>query len=162
MWRLYHVTGASGAPIGPCHVTPPFMELRRKVCVLFTYLSDLTILTFTKLRILVINGHCASSWWSNPVMCRRYVVVAGSVTQLEALVTTRNGKKTENILGVVKIASDTWRLYTNQLYWSPGVKTIATYSRSGFHVQQPNLFPEKVGNLRGAALKVMGATLLFL
>ncbi|KAK8387406.1 hypothetical protein O3P69_018177 [Scylla paramamosain] len=84
----------------------------------------------------------------------RYVVVAGSVTQLEALVTTRNGKKTENILGVVKIASDTWRLYTNQLYWSPGVKTIATYSRSGFHVQQPNLFPEKVGNLRGAALKV--------
>lgn len=48
----------------------------------------------------------------------------------------------------------------NQLYWGPGMKTTATYNRFGRDMLQPNLFPDKLADLRGAVLKVTGPHLL--
>ncbi|KAK3874137.1 hypothetical protein Pcinc_020897 [Petrolisthes cinctipes] len=84
----------------------------------------------------------------------RYVFVSQRVEQVEALVATRNGKKTEHILGVVKGGQEgEWRVYMNMLYWGEGVRPVTTWRHHRF-TSQSQLFPDKLDDLQGAILKV--------
>ncbi|KAK3876187.1 hypothetical protein Pcinc_019008 [Petrolisthes cinctipes] len=84
----------------------------------------------------------------------RYVMVSQRVEQVEALVATRNGKKTEHILGVVKGGQEgEWRVYMNMLYWGEGVRPVTTWRHHRF-TSQSQLFPDKLSDFRGAVLKV--------
>ncbi|KAK3874140.1 hypothetical protein Pcinc_020900 [Petrolisthes cinctipes] len=84
----------------------------------------------------------------------RYVFVSQRVEQVEALVATRNGKKTEHILGVVKGGQEgEWRVYMNMLYWGEGVRPVTTWRHHRF-TSQSQLFPDKLDDLQGAVLKV--------
>ncbi|XP_071514970.1 ionotropic receptor 21a-like [Panulirus ornatus] len=84
----------------------------------------------------------------------RYILVAPLLEQLEAFVSTKNGKKTEHIVGVVKSSSEgEWMLYMNQLYWGQGVRRINTWRHHRF-THQLDLFPDKLADLQGAVLKV--------
>ncbi|KAK4308272.1 hypothetical protein Pmani_020025 [Petrolisthes manimaculis] len=84
----------------------------------------------------------------------RYVFVSQRVEQVEALVATRNGKKTEHILGVVKGGQEgEWRVYMNMLYWGEGVRPVTTWRHHRF-TSHSQLFPDKLTDLQGAILKV--------
>ncbi|KAK4308273.1 hypothetical protein Pmani_020026 [Petrolisthes manimaculis] len=84
----------------------------------------------------------------------RYVFVSQRVEQVEALVATRNGKKTEHILGVVKGGQEgEWRVYMNMLYWGEGVRPVTTWRHHRF-TSHSQLFPDKLTDLQGAVLKV--------
>ncbi|KAK4308281.1 hypothetical protein Pmani_020034 [Petrolisthes manimaculis] len=84
----------------------------------------------------------------------RYVMVSQRVEQVEALVATRNGKKTEHILGVVKGGQEgEWRVYMNMLYWGEGVRPVTTWRHHRF-TSHSQLFPDKLSDFRGAVLKV--------
>ncbi|KAK3876189.1 hypothetical protein Pcinc_019010 [Petrolisthes cinctipes] len=84
----------------------------------------------------------------------RYVFVSQRVEQVEALVATRNGKKTEHILGVVKGGQEgEWRVYMNMLYWGEGVRPVTTWRHHRF-TSQSQLFPDKLDDLQGAGLRV--------
>ncbi|KAK3876180.1 hypothetical protein Pcinc_019001 [Petrolisthes cinctipes] len=84
----------------------------------------------------------------------RYVFVSQRVEQVEALVATRNGKKTEHILGVVKGGQEgEWRVYMNMLYWGEGVRPVTTWRHHRF-TSQSQLFPDKLTDLQGAGLRV--------
>ncbi|KAK3874143.1 hypothetical protein Pcinc_020903 [Petrolisthes cinctipes] len=84
----------------------------------------------------------------------RYVFVSQRVEQVEALVATRNGKKTEHILGVVKGGQEgEWRVYMNMLYWGEGVRPVTTWRHHRF-TSQSQLFPDKLHDLQGAGLRI--------
>ncbi|KAK7081650.1 hypothetical protein SK128_011513, partial [Halocaridina rubra] len=85
----------------------------------------------------------------------RYVFVNVTLNQLTEISRSLKGKKTQDIVGVVKQGgSSTWGLYINLLYWETGVKRINTWLMDRF-THQATLFPDKVKDLKGAQLKIV-------
>ncbi|KAK3876185.1 hypothetical protein Pcinc_019006 [Petrolisthes cinctipes] len=79
----------------------------------------------------------------------RFVIVSQSVKAMESFTATRNGKKTEHILGVVKGGQEgEWRVYMNMLYWGEGVRPVTTWRHHRF-TSQSQLFPDKLDDLQG-------------
>ncbi|XP_071515152.1 glutamate receptor ionotropic, delta-2-like [Panulirus ornatus] len=84
----------------------------------------------------------------------RFVLVDWTLEHMRALTMTKNGKKTEHIVGAVKSSTEgEWMLYMNQLYWGQGVRHINTWRRHRF-IHQLDLFPDKLSDLQGAVLRV--------
>ncbi|XP_071522154.1 ionotropic receptor 21a-like isoform X2 [Panulirus ornatus] len=85
----------------------------------------------------------------------RYVVAGVSKEQLEALMMTKKGKKTQHIVGLVKSgAVGVWQVYINQLYSGQLVRPVTTWRRTSF-TRPPHIFPDKISDLGGAILNVV-------
>ncbi|KAK7068485.1 hypothetical protein SK128_010416 [Halocaridina rubra] len=86
----------------------------------------------------------------------RYVFVGPTLEQLNVLVASQKGKKTEHIVGIIQSQNrrQQWQIYMNLLYWGPGVERINTWKKNRFTGER-NLFPDKISDLRGATLKAV-------
>ncbi|XP_071523759.1 probable glutamate receptor [Panulirus ornatus] len=85
----------------------------------------------------------------------RYVVVGMSTEQLQQLTSSRKGRKTEHILGLLQAGgAGEWEVLLNQLYSRSGVRRVTTW-RSTTFTNDHLLFPDKMADLQGAALKVV-------
>ncbi|XP_076040830.1 ionotropic receptor 21a-like [Oratosquilla oratoria] len=86
-----------------------------------------------------------------------HIFLGRSVDDLTAFATSKKGKKTEHILGLVPdvaMREEAWAIYTNRLYWTQPVQRINTWVRDSF-VQPLPLFPDKLSDLKGVTLDVI-------
>nr|XP_027214737.1 glutamate receptor-like [Penaeus vannamei] len=85
----------------------------------------------------------------------KYVIVGLSIDQLNQFTRTNKGKKTEHIVGVVQTGRDgEYSLCMNQLYWGEGVECVNTWLQQRRSLEAA-IFPDKISNLRQAALNVV-------
>ncbi|ROT64949.1 Variant Ionotropic Glutamate Receptor [Penaeus vannamei] len=72
----------------------------------------------------------------------RYLIIGSSKSELQALSSTKKGRKTEELAGVVKVV------------WAQGVKRLTTWQGGKFTTTTP-LYPDLLNDLRGAPLTVV-------
>ncbi|XP_064101713.1 uncharacterized protein LOC135212197 [Macrobrachium nipponense] len=107
-------------------------------------------LTFTTPALLLFANNDVDLWNYHG----RYIFVSSSTDNLEQLVASQKGKKTENIIGIVQSSiTGEWEVYTNRLFWGKGIEKITTWKNGRFSVEA-ELYPDKVFNLKGAQLVV--------
>ncbi|XP_066983221.1 ionotropic receptor 21a-like [Macrobrachium rosenbergii] len=83
----------------------------------------------------------------------KYIFAGLSLSDLEVIVSSEKGKKTEHIVGLVKSERvDSWRAYINQLYKQPKIVRVNTWMGNGFSARN-GLFPDKTFDLTGVTLK---------
>ncbi|XP_068200748.1 glutamate receptor ionotropic, delta-2-like [Palaemon carinicauda] len=84
----------------------------------------------------------------------KYVLVGLSVADLNLFVSSKKGKKTEQVIGLVQEDPDEWKVYRNQLFWGEGVLVANRWRKQGF-TSNAEIFPEKIWNLKGAPIKLI-------
>ncbi|KAK8385196.1 hypothetical protein O3P69_012183 [Scylla paramamosain] len=85
----------------------------------------------------------------------RFVVVGLAKRQLVNLTTSKSGRKTKHIVGLIQSGrSGEWEVLVNQLYYYLGTRKTNTWDGQRFTHQQP-LFPEKLGNFQGSSLRAV-------
>ncbi|KAK7084146.1 hypothetical protein SK128_027037 [Halocaridina rubra] len=84
----------------------------------------------------------------------KYILVGFSKAELEQAVSSKKGKKTEHIVGIVEGSDGSWRLYMNQLYWKDGMEFVKSWRHNGF-TSAANLFPDKTSDLKGIELTLI-------
>ncbi|XP_066982755.1 uncharacterized protein [Macrobrachium rosenbergii] len=83
-----------------------------------------------------------------------YLLVGLSAAELNEFVSSKKGKKTEQIAGLVQEDPQEWKVYRNQLYWGEGVLLANRWRKRGF-TSNNEIFPEKIWNLKGAPIKLI-------
>ncbi|XP_064101712.1 uncharacterized protein LOC135212196 [Macrobrachium nipponense] len=82
----------------------------------------------------------------------KYIFAGLSLADLEVIVSSEKGKKTEHIVGLVKSErGDSWRAYMNQLYKQPNIVRVNTWMGNGFSARN-GLFPDKTFDLTDVTL----------
>nr|XP_027229188.1 glutamate receptor ionotropic, delta-2-like [Penaeus vannamei] len=85
----------------------------------------------------------------------KYLIIGSSKSELQALSSTKKGRKTEELAGVVKYPKrGVWGIYCNQVVWAQGVKRLTTWQGGKFTTTTP-LYPDLLNDLRGAPLTVV-------
>ncbi|XP_069960351.1 uncharacterized protein [Cherax quadricarinatus] len=85
----------------------------------------------------------------------RFLLVGVTKEELQQLVVTVKGRKTQHIVGVIKASvPGKWLVYMNQLYWGSQVAHVTTWTGHTF-TSRDTPFPDKISDLRGTVLKVV-------
>ncbi|XP_063587837.1 glutamate receptor ionotropic, delta-1-like [Penaeus indicus] len=85
----------------------------------------------------------------------RYLIIGSSKSELQALSSTKKGRKTESLAGVVKYPQrGVWGIYCNQIVWAEGVQRLTTWQGSKFTTTTP-LYPDLLNDLHGTSLTVV-------
>ncbi|XP_068202897.1 ionotropic receptor 21a-like [Palaemon carinicauda] len=101
------------------------------------------------LHILDFLNTALNSWDYNG----KYIFAGVSLSDLESIVSSEKGKKTEHIVGLIKSErGNSWRAYVNQLYRQPNIVRVNTWMGNGFSGRK-GLFPDKTFDLTGVTLK---------
>ncbi|XP_068202904.1 glutamate receptor U1-like [Palaemon carinicauda] len=107
-------------------------------------------LTFTTPALLLFANSDLDLWNYQG----RYIFAGSSSENLEQLVASQKGKKTENIIGIVKSGvPGEWKIYMNRLFWGGGIQKISAWKNGRFSVNV-DLYPDKTFNLKGAQLVI--------
>ncbi|XP_066982801.1 ionotropic receptor 21a-like [Macrobrachium rosenbergii] len=86
----------------------------------------------------------------------KYMLAGTAKDDLERFVTSMKGRKTQNIVGIIKgNRAHDWGLYTNRMYSDRPLQLINTWKSGEFKFTPGYIFSDKISNLRGAVLKVV-------